>query len=102
MVRKKEGSSFCFPHFVHQGYHGIIWQHELYEPLSYNQDRTFLHTLEGDDFLIAFAFADDGEAAEFYKKINNRQKYGECCTYHPYRNPGTRDGILTLAFNFPY
>lgn len=56
---------------------GIIWEHELYEPLSYNQDRTFLHTLEGDDFVIAFAFADDGEATELHKKINNRQKYGE-------------------------
>lgn len=31
-----------------KGAGGVLWEHELYEPLSYNQDRTFFHTLEGD------------------------------------------------------
>lgn len=65
------------PSFSLQNGRGVVWEHELYEPLSYNQDRTFFHTLEGDDFPIAFVFADEGEASELYKKINNRQKYGE-------------------------
>lgn len=56
---------------------GVIWEHELYEPLSYNQDRTHFHTLEGDEHMIGFAFADDGEANELYKKISNRQKFAK-------------------------
>ncbi|MCO5596206.1 hypothetical protein L7F22_050266 [Adiantum nelumboides] len=56
---------------------GVIWEHELYEPLSYNQDRTHFHTLEGDEHMIGFAFADDGEASELYKKISNRQKFAK-------------------------
>lgn len=39
-------SCFLIPHL--QGSRGVIWEHELYEPLQYNQDRTFFHTLEGD------------------------------------------------------
>lgn len=77
-----------------QGEHGILWEHELYEPLSYNQDRTFLHTLEGDEFVVAFAFADDGEASELYKKINNRQKYGKSDPIQ--YEPGSIIASLTL------
>lgn len=60
-----------------KGAGGVIWEHELYEPLSYHQDRTHFHTLEGDEHLIGFAFADDGEASELYKKISNRQKFAK-------------------------
>lgn len=70
-------SKRCLPTTQNGG--GVVWEHELYEPLSYNQDRTFLHTLEGDEYVIGFAFADEGEAGELYKKISNRQKYGEFC-----------------------
>lgn len=31
-----------------QGTRGVLWTHELYEPLSYNQDRAFFHSFPSD------------------------------------------------------
>lgn len=61
-----------------KGTRGVIWDHDLYDGLVYNQDRSFFHTFEGDNHLIGFSFADEGEAAELYKKVNARAKYCEC------------------------
>ncbi|CEH16679.1 Actin regulatory protein (Wiskott-Aldrich syndrome protein) [Ceraceosorus bombacis] len=60
-----------------KGTRGVLWTHELYEPLSYHQDRAFFHSFPGDDFLIGFSFADEAEAGEVYKKIQNRHKYAK-------------------------
>ncbi|CAO1620345.1 unnamed protein product [Jaminaea pallidilutea] len=60
-----------------KGTRGVIWDHDLYQGISYNQDRSFFHTFEGDDFLIGFSFADDGEAGDFYKKVSNRGKHSK-------------------------
>lgn len=45
--------------------------------MQYNQDRRFFHTFEGDQFLIAFSFAEEKEADDFFKKVHGRSKYGE-------------------------
>lgn len=60
-----------------KGTRGVIWDHDIYQGMQYNQDRAFFHTFEGDEFLIGFSFADEGEANEFYKKVNNRAKYAK-------------------------
>jgi len=31
-----------------QGTRGVIWEHEVYEPFVYNQDRSYFHTFAGD------------------------------------------------------
>lgn len=62
---------------VIQGTRGIIWDHDIYENMQYNQDRRFFHTFEGDEFLIAFSFAEEREADDFFKKVNGRSKYGK-------------------------
>ncbi|PWN23129.1 hypothetical protein BCV69DRAFT_286476 [Microstroma glucosiphilum] len=58
-----------------KGTRGIIWDHDIYENMQYNQDRRFFHTFEGDEFLIAFSFAEEREADDFFKKVNGRSKY---------------------------
>lgn len=60
-----------------QGTRGIIWDHDIYENMQYNQDRRFFHTFEGDQFLIAFSFAEEREADDFFKKVHGRSKYGK-------------------------
>ena len=77
-----------------QGSRGVIWEYELYEDLVYHQDRTFFHSFAGDvstlacydkdslscaavsqDCMIGFVFAEESEAAAFYKKVMNRAKH---------------------------
>lgn len=60
-----------------KGTRGVIWDHDVYAGMQYNQDRAFFHTFEGDEFLVGFAFADEGEAGEFYRKVKNRGKYAK-------------------------
>ena len=36
---------------------GVIWDQEIYDNFSYNQDRVFFHTFELEDCLAAFSFA---------------------------------------------
>ncbi|KAF8154607.1 hypothetical protein B0H34DRAFT_772279 [Crassisporium funariophilum] len=55
------------------GTRGVIWDHELYQGLEYNQDRAFFHSFSGDKCMIGFVFADEGEAKTFYKKVNTKK-----------------------------
>ncbi|KAF9269859.1 PH domain-like protein, partial [Marasmius fiardii PR-910] len=52
------------------GTRGIIWEHELYKDLEYNADRAYFHSFAGDECMIGFVFADEGEAKAFWKKVN--------------------------------
>ncbi|KAK1926970.1 actin regulatory protein [Papiliotrema laurentii] len=56
-------------------YRGVIWEHELPNEIEYNQEKPFFHSWQGDACSIAFVFASEGEANDFYKKVANRSKY---------------------------
>ncbi|PQE21227.1 wiskott-aldrich syndrome protein [Rutstroemia sp. NJR-2017a WRK4] len=53
---------------------GVIWDQEIYDTWSYNQDRTFFHTFETEECLAGLCFADEKEARTFLKKMNDREK----------------------------
>lgn len=53
---------------------GVIWDQEIYDTWSYNQDRTFFHTFEIEDCLAGLSFVDEKEAKTFLKKMNDREK----------------------------
>ena len=48
---------------------GVIWDQEIYDTFSYNQDRVFFHTFELEDCLAGLSFADEKEAKTFKKKL---------------------------------
>ncbi|WVQ81706.1 hypothetical protein IAT38_003831 [Cryptococcus sp. DSM 104549] len=56
-------------------YRGVVWEHELPNEIEYNQDKPFFHSWQGDFTQIAFVFASETEAHDFYKKVANRSKY---------------------------
>lgn len=75
----------------------MVWEHELPLEIEYNQDRGFFHSFGGDvgrstvplsrdsslliSFMtsqnsqVAFVFASEVEANDFYKKVSKRGKY---------------------------
>ncbi|KZT25883.1 WH1-domain-containing protein, partial [Neolentinus lepideus HHB14362 ss-1] len=53
------------------GTRGVIWEHETYEGFEYFQDRPFFHSFPGDECMVGFVFADEGEAKVFHKKVTN-------------------------------
>ncbi|KAJ1304980.1 hypothetical protein OPQ81_000023 [Rhizoctonia solani] len=57
-----------------QGTRGIIWEHEVYEPILYTQDRPFFHSFAGDECMIGFSFPNESEALIMYKKFEKRNK----------------------------
>ncbi|OCF30652.1 wiskott-Aldrich syndrome protein [Kwoniella heveanensis BCC8398] len=56
-------------------YRGVVWEHELPNEIEYNQEKPFFHSWQGDTAQIAFVFASEAEAHDFYKKVANRSKY---------------------------
>ena len=55
---------------------GVIWDQEIYDSFTYNQDRTFFHSfeLEHPACLAGLSFVDEKEAKTFMKKMNEREK----------------------------
>ncbi|EME48435.1 hypothetical protein DOTSEDRAFT_67473 [Dothistroma septosporum NZE10] len=53
---------------------GVLWDQEIYDTFQYNQDRTFFHTFELEDCLAGLSFADEKEAKQFKKKMDEREK----------------------------
>lgn len=56
------------------GNRGVIWDQEIFENWSYNQDRVFFHTFELEECLAGLSFVDEKEAKQFLKKMNDREK----------------------------
>ena len=83
---------------------GVIWDQEIYESWSYNQDRTFFHTFEIEGCLAGLSFADEKEAKTFLKKMHDREKNASKATKstpfggsgHP--AGGGRHGLLGSFF----
>ena len=44
--RARSAHFFCLVDLV--GSRGVLWEHEIYKDLEYNQDRVFFHTFAGD------------------------------------------------------
>lgn len=53
---------------------GVIWDQEIFDAWSYNQDRTFFHTFELEECLAGLSFVDEKEAKQFKKKMDEREK----------------------------
>lgn len=53
---------------------GVIWDQEIFDTWSYNQDRTFFHTFELEECLAGLSFVDEKEARQFKKKMDEREK----------------------------
>lgn len=53
---------------------GVLWDQEIYDTFNYNQDRTFFHTFDGEQCLFGLSFADEKEAKQFKKKMDEREK----------------------------
>ncbi|KAI9779197.1 MAG: hypothetical protein M1816_003654 [Peltula sp. TS41687] len=66
---------------------GVIWDQEIYDGFSYNQDRTFFHSFELEECLAALSFVDEKEAKQFKKKIDEREKNASKATKaNPFRH----------------
>ncbi|QIX00674.1 hypothetical protein AMS68_006191 [Peltaster fructicola] len=52
---------------------GVIWDQEIYDTFQYNQDRTFFHSFELEDCMAGLSFADEKEAKQFKKKMDERE-----------------------------
>ncbi|RDW92435.1 hypothetical protein BP5796_01829 [Coleophoma crateriformis] len=82
---------------------GVIWDQEIYDTWSYNQDRTFFHTFETEDCLAGLSFVDEKEAKTFLKKMNDREKNASKATRaNPFgggaSGTGHRSGFLGGLF----
>ncbi|KAK0552857.1 hypothetical protein OC846_001428 [Tilletia horrida] len=71
---------FAFKIVDIKGTRGILWEWQVElkpEAFEYWNDRGFLHTFAGTESMLAFSFANESEAAELFKKVNNRGKYAK-------------------------
>ncbi|RYP61234.1 hypothetical protein DL771_010194 [Monosporascus sp. 5C6A] len=67
---------------------GVIWDQEIFDSWSYNQDRTFFHTFELEDCLAGLSFVDEKEAKQFKKKMDEREKNASKATKNtPFGGP---------------
>ncbi|EGX90122.1 WASP-like pretein las17p [Cordyceps militaris CM01] len=72
---------------------GVIWDQELFDSWSYNQDRTFFHTFELEDCLAGLSFVDEKEAKQFKKKMDDREKNASRATKStPFGGAGANGG----------
>nr|OQO19745.1 hypothetical protein B0A51_12958 [Rachicladosporium sp. CCFEE 5018] len=53
---------------------GVLWDQEIYDTFQYNQDRTYFHSFELEECLAGLSFADEKEAKQFRKKVDEREK----------------------------
>jgi hypothetical protein len=73
---------------------GVLWDQEVYDTFSYNQDRTFFHTFELEDCLAGLSFADEKEAKQFKKKVDEREKNAHKATKSkPFASGPTQTGF---------
>ncbi|OLN96388.1 Proline-rich protein LAS17 [Colletotrichum chlorophyti] len=59
---------------ISPGNRGVIWDQEIYDTWSYNQDRTYFHSFEIEECLAGLSFVDEKEAKQFKKKMDDREK----------------------------
>ncbi|KAH9235199.1 hypothetical protein K456DRAFT_1834518 [Colletotrichum gloeosporioides 23] len=75
---------------------GVIWDQEIFESWSYNQDRTYFHSFEIEECLAGLSFMDEKEAKQFKKKMDDRERnasrgtratpFGGAAQSHPHKH----------------
>ncbi|KAI1392291.1 uncharacterized protein F4822DRAFT_123566 [Hypoxylon trugodes] len=76
----------------------VIWDQEIFENWSYNQDRTFFHTFELEDCLAGLSFVDEKEAKQFKKKMDEREKNASKATRNTPFGGATQQPVKTGFF----
>ncbi|KAI1779371.1 hypothetical protein F4818DRAFT_248308 [Hypoxylon cercidicola] len=78
---------------------GVIWDQEIFDNWSYNQDRTFFHTFELEDCLAGLSFVDEKEAKQFKKKMDEREKNASKATRNtPFGGSSQQQPVKTGFF----
>ncbi|KAI1399889.1 hypothetical protein F4819DRAFT_497700 [Hypoxylon fuscum] len=77
---------------------GVIWDQEIFDNWSYNQDRTFFHTFELEDCLAGLSFVDEKEAKQFKKKMDEREKNASKSTRNTPFGGATQQPVKTGFF----
>ncbi|KAK7868548.1 hypothetical protein R5R35_009448 [Gryllus longicercus] len=72
----------------------MVWEHEVYNNLEYLSPKSFLHTFEGEDCIVAFNFASEDEARqlrnvlleklETHRKRHERRSRQSVSSMHQY------------------
>ncbi|PTB70561.1 WH1-domain-containing protein [Trichoderma citrinoviride] len=84
---------------------GVIWDQEIFDTWSYNQDRTFFHTFELEECLAGLSFVDEKEAKQFKKKMDEREKNASRATRatpfggSAHASGGQKHGLLGNIFH---
>jgi hypothetical protein len=80
----------------------VIWDQEIYENWSYNQDRVFFHSFEIEGCVAGLSFSEEKEAKTFLKKMVDREKNASKATKaNPFGGsvvPAHKHGILGGLF----
>ncbi|KAL1512577.1 hypothetical protein ABEB36_002149 [Hypothenemus hampei] len=50
----------------------LIWEHEMYNNMDYNEELTYFHTFEGEECMVAFNFANQQEARTFKANVDSK------------------------------
>lgn len=50
----------------------MVWEHELYNDMEYNAATEFLHTFEGEDYMVGFNFASLDEARDLKNVVEQK------------------------------
>ncbi|EGZ78520.1 WH1-domain-containing protein [Neurospora tetrasperma FGSC 2509] len=89
---------------ISPGNRGVIWDQEIFDTWSYNQDRVFFHTFELEECLAGLSFVDEKEAKQFLKKMNDREKnaskattktpFGGASQAHHHKHHGLFGGLF--------
>ncbi|KAL0564820.1 hypothetical protein V5O48_017212, partial [Marasmius crinis-equi] len=72
-VRDNKTGGCAFKLVDLSGTRGVIWEFEMWKGFEYYADRNYFHSFPGDDCMIGFVFADEGEAKAFYKKVTTKK-----------------------------
>ncbi|VVT56783.1 uncharacterized protein SAPINGB_P005270 [Magnusiomyces paraingens] len=80
LVNDLVGSTFFFKLVDLGSSRGVLWDQELYVDFQYHQDRSFFHSFELEECYAGFLFADESEAATFFKKVQHKEKHASKAT----------------------
>ncbi|KAL5483447.1 hypothetical protein ACEPAI_8678 [Sanghuangporus weigelae] len=72
-VKDKSSGLYYFRLVDLQGTTGVLWEHELYEGFTLNEDRPFFHSFAGDDCMIGLVYSDESEANSFMKIVTKKR-----------------------------
>ncbi|XP_069694345.1 actin nucleation-promoting factor WASL isoform X2 [Periplaneta americana] len=50
----------------------MVWEHEVYNSMDYRSPKSWLHTFEGEDYIVAFNFANEEDARTVKVILNEK------------------------------